>query len=46
MRKFWKREPTVNESADKPSSGNVLKMVTLRNGQFFASMENSTRAIL
>lgn len=35
MRKFWKREPTVNESADKPSSGNVLKMVTLRNGQFF-----------
>lgn len=35
MRKFWKREPTVNENADKPSSGNVLKMVTLRNGQFF-----------
>ena len=35
MRKFWKREPTVNESADKPSSGNVLKMVTLQNGQFF-----------
>lgn len=35
MRKFWKREPTVNESTDKPSSGNVLKMVTLRNGQFF-----------
>ena len=35
MRKFWKREPTVNESADKPFSGNVLKMVTLRNGQFF-----------
>ena len=35
MRKFWKREPTVNESADKPSSGNVLKMVALRNGQFF-----------
>lgn len=35
MRKFWKREPTANESADKPSSGNVLKMVTLRNGQFF-----------
>lgn len=35
MRKFWKREPTVNESADKPSGGNVLKMVTLRNGQFF-----------
>lgn len=35
MRKFWKREPTVNESTDKPSGGNVLKMVTLRNGQFF-----------
>lgn len=35
MRKFWKREPTVNENVDKPSSGNVLKMVTLRNGQFF-----------
>ncbi len=35
MRKFWKREPTANENADKPSSGNVLKMVTLRNGQFF-----------
>lgn len=35
MRKFWKREPTVNENADKPSSGNILKMVTLRNGQFF-----------
>lgn len=35
MQKFWKREPTVNENADKPSSGNVLKMVTLRNGQFF-----------
>lgn len=35
MRKFWKREPTVNKNADKPSSGNVLKMVTLRNGQFF-----------
>lgn len=35
MRKFWKREPTVNENADKPSSGNVLKMVTLRNDQFF-----------
>ena len=35
MRKFWKREPTVNENADRPSSGNVLKMVTLRNGQFF-----------
>lgn len=35
MRKFWKREPTVNESADKPSSGNVLKMVNLRIGQFF-----------
>lgn len=35
MRKFWKREPTVNENADKPYSGNVLKMVTLRNGQFF-----------
>lgn len=35
MRKFWKREPTVNENADKPSSENVLKMVTLRNGQFF-----------
>lgn len=35
MRKFWKREPTVNENTDKPSSGNVLKMVTLRNGQFF-----------
>ena len=35
MRKFWKREPTVNENADKPSSGNVLKMVTLRNGQLF-----------
>lgn len=35
MRKFWKREPTVNENADKPSGGNVLKMVTLRNGQFF-----------
>lgn len=35
MRKFWKREPTVNESADKPSGGNVLKMVNLRIGQFF-----------
>lgn len=35
MRKFWKREPTANGNADKPSSGNVLKMVTLRNGQFF-----------
>lgn len=35
MRKFWKREPTVNENVDKPSSGNILKMVTLRNGQFF-----------
>ena len=25
MRKFWKREPTVNESADKPSSGECIK---------------------
>lgn len=35
MRKFWKREPTVNAGVDNPSSGNVLKMVTLRSGQFF-----------
>lgn len=36
MRKFWKREPTKNESADRPSSGETVKMITVRGDSFYS----------
>lgn len=36
MRKFWKREPTKNESANKPSSGETVKMITVRGDSFYS----------
>lgn len=36
MKKFWKREPTKNESADRPSSGETVKMITVRGDSFYS----------